>query len=133
MPPVMPRTQAMDSQSRSRTGSTERINLTLGRTVCKAPSGNWVGDGRGNVDDAAPLLGGTGRKGSFVGVLAINRIRDDGVDREGTVRIHVKHLGEVLTHCQTGSLQGTTPREFITFAESTSLWDHVRDGAMAAQ
>lgn len=74
-------------------------NLTLGRTIRKATCGNWVGDGRGNVDDAAPLLRGTGAKRSFVRVLAVDGIRNDGVNGEGAVRIHVKHLGKVLTHC----------------------------------
>lgn len=74
-------------------------NLTLGRTVREATSGDWVSDSRGNVDDTAPLLRGTGTKRSLVGVLAVDGIRDDGVDGEGTVRIHVQHLGEVLTQC----------------------------------
>lgn len=58
-----------------------------------------MGDGRRNVDDATPLLRGTGAKRSFVGVLAVDGIRNDGVDGEGAIRIHVKHLGKVLTHC----------------------------------
>lgn len=74
-------------------------NLTLGRTVREATGGDWVSDGRGNVDDAAPLLGGTGTERSLVGVLAVDGIRDDGVDGKGSVRVHVQHLGEVLSHC----------------------------------
>lgn len=57
-----------------------------------------MGDRRGDVDDAAPLLSGTRSKRTLVGVLAVNGIRDDGVNGEGAVCIHVKHLGEVLTH-----------------------------------
>lgn len=74
-------------------------NLTLSRSVRKATGRNWACDGRGNVDDAAPLLRGTWGKRPFVGVLAVDGIGDNGVNGEGTVCIHVKHLGEVLTHC----------------------------------
>lgn len=114
----------------------QTCHLTLGRAICKATSGDWPSDGRGNVDDAAPLLLGAGTKRSLVGVLAVNGVRDDGVDREGAVGIHVEHLGEVLTRCtcvKSGSAPGIRILGFLTFAESTSLWDQVRDGAMAAQ
>lgn len=64
-----------------------------------------MSDSGGNVDDATPFLGGAGTKGSLVGVLAVDGIRDDGVGGEGAVRIHVKHLGEVLNHCSMGLRQ----------------------------
>lgn len=84
--------------------------LTLGRAVREATSGNWPSDGRGNVDDATPLFLGAGTKRPIVRVLAVNGIRDDGVDGEGAVGVHVEHLGKVLKQLSNGvhAKYGTT-------------------------
>lgn len=81
------------------TASTDEVNLTLSRAVREAASGDWVSDGGGNIHNATPLFAGTRTKRSLVGVLTVDGIRDNGVDGEGSVRVHVQHLGEVLSHC----------------------------------
>lgn len=89
----------MNGQRWIETASIDGVDRTLSRAVREATSGDWVSDGRGNVHNATPLFAGTRTKRPLVGVLTVDGIRDDGVDGEGSVRVHVQHLGKVLSHC----------------------------------